>query len=90
MKIAVYYFRLILSQLKNNGTILICPEVFRIVFKGLMILARTVSLIGHSIEEMEREKGWRASGKSDITQPLDLSLQLPEFYDGPAERSLAE
>lgn len=58
--------------------------------KGLMILARTVSLIGHSIEEMEREKGWRASGKSDITQPLDLSLQLPEFYDGPAERSLAE
>jgi len=58
--------------------------------KGLMILARTVSLIGHSIEEMEREKGWRASTKSDITQPLDLSLQLPEFYDGPAERSLAE
>ncbi len=39
---------------------------------------------------MEREKGWRASGKSDITVPLDLSLQLPEFYDGPAERSLPE
>ena len=58
--------------------------------KGLMILARTVSLIGHSIEEMKCEKGWRASGKSDITQPLDLSLQLPEFYDGPAERDLAE
>jgi len=58
--------------------------------KGLMILSRTVSLIGHSIEEMEREKGWRASGKSDITQPLDLSLQLPEFYDGPADRNFDE
>ena len=58
--------------------------------KGLMILSRTVSLVGHSIEEMEREKGWRASGKSNITQPLDLSLQLPEYYDGPADRSLGE
>ncbi len=56
--------------------------------KGLMILSRTVSLVGHSIEEMEREKGWRASGKSNITQPLDLSLQLPEFYDGPGDRNL--
>ena len=58
--------------------------------KGLMILSRTVSLVGHSIEEMEREKGWRASGKSDITQPLDLSLQLPEFYDGPGDRNMYE
>ena len=56
--------------------------------KGLMILSRTVSLVGHSIEEMDREKGWRASGKSNITQPLDLSLQLPEFYDGPGDRNL--
>ena len=58
--------------------------------KGLMILSHTVSLVGHSIEEMEREKGWRASGKSDITQPLDLSLQLPEFYDGPGDRNMYE
>ncbi len=58
--------------------------------KGLMILSRTVSLVGHSIEEMEREKGWRASGKSNITQPLDLTLQLPEFYDGPGDRNLEE
>jgi hypothetical protein len=39
---------------------------------------------------MDREKGWRASGKSNITQPLDLSLQLPEFYDGPADRNFDE
>jgi citrate synthase len=58
--------------------------------KGLMILSRTVSLIAHTIEENEREKGWRASPKADIVQPLDLSLQLPEYYDGPEDRRLAE
>ena len=56
--------------------------------KGLIVLSRTVSLAAHSIEEMEREKGWRASSKSEIVQPLDLSMQLPEYYDGPAERKL--
>lgn len=56
--------------------------------KGLMILSRTVSLIAHAIEENDREKGWRASTRTDITQPLDLSLQLPEYYDGPPERRL--
>lgn len=55
--------------------------------KGLLILSRTVSLIAHSIEENEKEKAWRASSGSDITQPLDLSLQKPEYYDGPAKRS---
>ncbi len=56
--------------------------------KGLMILSRTVSLVAHSIEETRREKGWRASRSVDITQPLDLSLQLPEHYDGPSLRPL--
>ena len=56
--------------------------------KGLLILSRTVSLVAHSIEEMEQEKSWRASTKSRITQPLDLSLQLPEYYNGPKERAL--
>jgi len=56
--------------------------------KGLLILSRTVSLIAHSIEENEIEKAWRASTGTGITQPLDLSLQLPEFYNGPAKRKL--
>jgi citrate synthase len=56
--------------------------------KGLILLSRCVSLIAHAIEENEREKGWRASEKAPITQPLDLSLQLPDYYDGPPERSL--
>ncbi len=56
--------------------------------KGLLILSRTVSLVAHSIEENEREKAWRASSGTDITQPLDLSLQLPEYYDGPEKRNL--
>jgi len=58
--------------------------------KGLMILSRTVSLVAHSIEEMRREKGWRASRNADITQPLDLTLQRPEHYDGPAPRRLPD
>ena len=56
--------------------------------KGLAILSRTVSMVAHSLEEQEREKAWRGSGKSDITQPLDLSLQDPAYYDGPKKRSL--
>jgi citrate synthase len=56
--------------------------------KGLIMLSRCVSLIAHAIEENERERGWRASEKTPITQPLDLSLQLPACYDGPPERSL--
>jgi len=39
-------------------------------------------------EEMTRERGWRASKGEDITQPLDLELQKPEFYDGPPDRPL--
>ena len=58
--------------------------------KGLIILSRTVSLIAHAIEENDREKGWRASSRTDIIQPLDLSLQLPEYYDGPPDRRLSE
>ena len=58
--------------------------------KGLLILSRTVSLIAHSIEENQREKPWRGSSQAEITQPLDLSLQRPEYYDGPSRRSLPE
>ena len=56
--------------------------------KGVAILSRTLSLVAHSLEEQEREKAWRGSGSSEITQPLDLSLQAPEFYDGPEKRKL--
>lgn len=51
-------------------------------------IARSVSLVAHSLEEKTREKGWRASGRSSITQPLDLALQKPDYYDGPADRHL--
>lgn len=51
-------------------------------------IARSVSIVAHSIEEKSRERGWRASAGSRITQPLDLTLQKPEYYDGPADRRL--
>lgn len=51
-------------------------------------IARSVSIAAHSIEEKTREKGWRASTRSKITQPLDLALQKPDYYDGPADRHL--
>ncbi len=56
--------------------------------KGIAIISRTLSLVAHSLEEQEREKAWRGSGSSGITQPLDLSLQAPEYYDGPEKRKL--
>jgi citrate synthase len=54
--------------------------------KGVMLASRCVSLVAHVYEEMTRERGWRASGSQEITQPLDLELQRPEFYDGPPDR----
>ena len=58
------------------------------LIKGVFLLSRTVSLVAHSYEEAHREKGWRGSANASIVQPLDLSLQRPEFYDGPADRPL--
>ncbi len=58
------------------------------LIKGVFLLSRTVSLVAHTYEETRREKGWRGSTNASITQPLDLSLQRPEFYDGPPDRPL--
>jgi len=58
------------------------------LIKGVFLLSRTVSLVAHTYEESHREKGWRGSGNASIVQPLDLSLQRPEFYDGPPDRAL--
>lgn len=52
-------------------------------------IARSVSIVAHCVEEKVREKGWRASTGSTITQPLDLALQKPDYYDGPPDRHLA-
>ncbi len=60
------------------------------LIKGVFLLSRTVSLVAHTYEEMHREKGWRGSTNAPIVQPLDLSLQRPEFYDGPRDRSLLQ
>ena len=53
-------------------------------------IARSVSIVAHCVEEKSREKGWRASSRSKITQPLDLALQKPDYYDGPPDRHLPE
>jgi citrate synthase len=58
------------------------------LIKGVFLLSRTVSLVAHTYEEAHREKGWRGSANAAIVQPLDLSLQRPEFYDGPRDRAL--
>ncbi|MBI2973962.1 MAG: citryl-CoA lyase [Armatimonadetes bacterium] len=56
------------------------------LIKGVFLLSRTVSLVAHTYEEIHRERGWRASSSAAVVQPLDLSLQRPEFYDGPSDR----
>ena len=53
-------------------------------------IARSVSITAHCVEEKTREKGWRASSRSTITQPLDLALQKPDYYDGPPDRKLPQ
>jgi citrate synthase len=58
------------------------------LIKGVFVLSRTVSLVAHTYEEAHREKGWRGSASAPIVQPLDLDLQRPDFYDGPADRPL--
>ncbi len=55
---------------------------------ALCAITRSVSVIAHALEEKNREAGWRASSRSKIVQPLDLSLQKPEYYDGPKDRQL--
>ena len=56
--------------------------------KAMFIVARSLSLATHSIEESSREKGWRASGEAGMVQPLSLEMQGPDWYDGPADRTL--
>ncbi|MFH1487024.1 MAG: citryl-CoA lyase [Chloroflexota bacterium] len=56
------------------------------VAAAVMFLARAAGCVAHAEEERERERGWRATSTDSITQPLDLALQLPQWYDGPAER----
>lgn len=56
--------------------------------KALFIVARTLGLCAHSIEEANREKGWRASANAGMVQPLSLEMQGPDWYDGPADRQL--
>ncbi len=59
-----------------------------IQIKALFLVARTASLCAHVIEESSREVGWRASEGAEMVQPLSLTMQGPDYYDGPAERSL--
>jgi citrate synthase len=56
--------------------------------KAMFIVARTLGLCAHAIEEGSREKGWRASGSADMVQPLSLEMQGPDWYDGPGDRQL--
>ncbi len=59
-----------------------------IQLKAIFIVARTLGLAAHHIEETQREKGWRASGNAGMIQPLSLEMQGEEWYDGPADRAL--
>lgn len=52
------------------------------------VLCRGFSCGAHGIEEMERERAWRASRSSKMVNLLDLSLQGPENYDGPEDRAV--
>lgn len=59
-----------------------------IQLKAIFIVARTLGLAAHHIEESSREKGWRASGTVGMIQPLSLEMQGPDWYDGAGDRVL--
>ena len=50
------------------------------------VLCRGFSCAAHAIEEAAEESPWRASRRGDETDILDLSLQGPDRYAGPADR----
>ena len=56
--------------------------------KAMFIVARSLSLAAHSIEERTTQKGWRASSESDMVQPLSLEMQGTQGYNGPGDRQL--
>lgn len=58
--------------------------------KAMFVVARSLGLCAHSIEEATREKGWRASANSDMVQPLSLQMQGPDWYNGAPDRHLPE
>lgn len=58
--------------------------------KAMFIVARTLGLCAHAIEEGDREKGWRASEGAGMVQPLALEMQGPDWYDGPGDRQLPD
>ncbi len=60
------------------------------IIRAFAIVPRLVSCVAHACEESQREPPWRASTGEEIIQPLDLSLQKKEFYDGPPDRKLPE
>jgi hypothetical protein len=54
--------------------------------KAITFCARAFGCVAHAREEVEREKGWRASTTVQVIQPLDLELQGLKYYDGPKDR----
>lgn len=54
------------------------------------ILSRAFSCAAHAIEEMETQSPWRASRSNPMVDILDLSLQGPKHYSGPARRKVKD
>jgi citryl-CoA lyase len=50
------------------------------------VLCRGFSCAAHAMEEMTREKAWRASRTTKMINLLDLSIQGPKYYDGPPDK----
>lgn len=53
---------------------------------AIEVLWRGFSCEAHAIEDMTREKAWRASRTTKMINFLDLSIQGPKYYDGLPDR----
>jgi citrate synthase len=55
---------------------------------SLGVLARAFSCAAHAVEEMTEQSPWRASRSNPMVDLLDLALQGPKYYRGPASRRM--
>jgi citrate synthase len=55
---------------------------------AVILAGHSIGCAAHAIEEVSREKAWRASSENLSVSLFDLELQGNGHYDGPADRKL--
>lgn len=76
------------NMLGSGGSILLDLGFSPLAGWAIGVLCRAFSCAAHAIEEMTEQSAWRASRSNPMVDLLDLALQGPKYYYGPASRSV--